>query len=364
MNRAGLVAIAVGATACGRLHFPEQVRDAAPDAPVDGGVRDGRADADAPSDATPPPGDRGSDGAQDAPADRDAELPDADATFDATPDSDATPDADADAATDADAEPSDADAGSVLEIVIDSDAFNVNVLTLAGSPSGPVTVRVTIAAGVVVGSLDPAAPALSTGDFASGSSLTIVNHGSIIGAGGAGGGGGNGGSGGSGSFPDCGRPGGDGGDAIDLRIDATIESDGSIFGGGGGGGGASGCNNAAGGGGGAGAQGGRGGAGATSLSGAEELAYCGQDNGFRVGNAGMDGSATAGQGGVFDFDDHAGHGGEYGMPGGQPVGCVYGVFNMVPGGAPGHAIRRNGHATSIPDGAYATGSGPLRGPVD
>jgi hypothetical protein len=88
-------------------------------------------------------------------------------------------------------------------------------------------------------------PALTTGAVPAGSSVTIKNAGSIIGAGGAGGSGGNGNRG---SSRCCGRDGLPGGTAIELTVPATLQNTGFVFGGGGGGAGYSGCGRAAGGG--------------------------------------------------------------------------------------------------------------------
>ncbi len=221
-------------------------------------------------------------------------------------------------------------------------------------------VHVTIAPRVIIGSNDPAAPAVTTGALFPGSTVTITNRGSIRGRGGDGGSGGNGGSG---SGPDCGRPGSDGGDAIALTVPTTIENEGTIFGGGGGGAGGSGCNESVGGGGGAGEPGGIGGAGATELDEAGELAYCGQDNGIRLGGFGRPGTDVGGEGG-FDGDMRGGYGGGYGLPGDSPSGCVYGGSDRDPrGGRGGLALRRNGQPTNLADGEYASGEGPIRGAI-
>ncbi|QDE94148.1 hypothetical protein BHS06_18750 [Myxococcus xanthus] len=186
---------------------------------------------------------------------------------------------------------------------------------------------------------------------------------------GAGGNGGSGGNGGGGGRPrSCNRDGLPGGTAIELTVPATLTNRGNIWGGGGGGAGGSGCNRNAGGGGGAGFVGGAGGEGASSLSGSEELAYCGQDNGVRTGEPGRAGGTAGGQGGRTgdsrgdgSYDILGGDGGGFGQPG-EPAGACGGLGAST-GGAAGAAIKRRGHAVNVPDGRYDTGGGRIRGPV-
>lgn len=248
-----------------------------------------------------------------------------------------------------------------INLTVTVTTTNYDVFVAAGSPSGVVAVQVVVAAGVTIKSSSTSLPSFTTGALATGSTVVLVNNGSIIGAGGRGGSGGNGG-GGSAATP-CGRPGDNGGRAIELTVPVDITNGGLIAGGGGGGGGASGNNDNAGGGGGAGSIGGAGGAGATSLSMQAELAYCGQDNGVRTGSAGAAGGATPGAGGSTGLLGlvKGGAGGAYGRAG-NPTASGFGV-NPAPGGIPGNAIKRNAHACNIADGAYATGAGAVRGPV-
>jgi hypothetical protein len=268
---------------------------------------------------------------------------------------------------DVSAESADADATSAslrrIDLKISSFVLNYDVAAAAGNPSDPVNVVLTIDPNVLVGSISPDRPALTSGALRLGSRLTINNRGSIIGAGGHGGSGGNGGSGGAANSRACGRDGGPGGVAIALTVPARIATDrGFIFGGGGGGGGMSGCNQAAGGGGGAGSIGGDGGAGATSLSEQEEIAFCGQDNGYRVGAAGAAGSLFGRGGGGERSLGAGGAGGAFGVRGADAAECIPLPGGL--GGAAGAAVERNGNALAgIADGAYDTGAGKIRGPV-
>ncbi|MEK7531425.1 MAG: hypothetical protein AAB545_00625, partial [Patescibacteria group bacterium] len=82
---------------------------------------------------------------------------------------------------------------------------NYNIWTVVGSTwSAGCPVVLTINAGVVVGSNSILSPALTTGAFPSGTSITIINNGTIVGKGG------NGGNGG--------MTGQNGGDAISLAL--------------------------------------------------------------------------------------------------------------------------------------------------
>jgi hypothetical protein len=71
-----------------------------------------------------------------------------------------------------------------IELTISSGVVNLNLFTLAGSPSAPVSVNVKIAGGVVIGSNNASLPALDIGQFPAGSIINLTNFGSIQGAGG------------------------------------------------------------------------------------------------------------------------------------------------------------------------------------
>jgi len=133
-----------------------------------------------------------------------------------------------------------------------------------------------------IGSRSTSLPAISSGYFVTGSTLLIVNHGIVTGAGG------NGGRGGGGLLSAAGSP---GGDALRLYVDTVVLNHGTIQGGGGGGGGG-GASGSSGGGG--------GGGGAGYVSGTGGLGYYGGSAGgsgmVSAGGAGGSpaGSATAG----------------------------------------------------------------------
>ena len=124
--------------------------------------------------------------------------------------------------------------GLTINLTISTNASNVNLRTLAGSPTLPARVIVTINPGVIVGGTSTSAPGFDVGTgWPAGTKLTIINNGIICGSGGAGGAGGPSTS--SGVAP--GSNGSPGGAAIWLRGNAVIIENNGIIGGGGGGGG-------------------------------------------------------------------------------------------------------------------------------
>ena len=148
--------------------------------------------------------------------------------------------------------------------------------------------------------------ALQTGTFPAGSTLKIINHGSIRG------GGGNGGA--------LTQNGYDGGTALILDFPTTIDNtSGTIWGGGGGGGGAGG-DYAIGGGGGAGVPAGNGGTGTW---------------------AGSAGTSSAGGAGGRNLGTVGGTGGALGSAGGKGDGVGAGA-----GGRGGYSVQTNGNAVS------------------
>lgn len=115
-----------------------------------------------------------------------------------------------------------------IELSIDSDTLNYNIFEEADSPIEAVSAVLTISPGVKVGSSSTPQAAMATGIFPPGSSLSIINNGNIVGAGGSGG-----------SYPGgktSGNPGSNGGPALEINFEASIENNGIIGGGGGGGG--------------------------------------------------------------------------------------------------------------------------------
>ena len=118
---------------------------------------------------------------------------------------------------------------STITLVIGANAQNVNLYTLAGSPVFAKKIILTINPGVYIGSTSTSTPALNIGTgWPAGTTITIINNGYILGAGGAGGAGGN-------YYSQPGIAGAPGGPALNLTWPITITNNGYIFGGGGGG---------------------------------------------------------------------------------------------------------------------------------
>lgn len=124
----------------------------------------------------------------------------------------------------------------VIAVVISSSTNNVNIRTLAGSPSYPADIRVTVNSGVTIGSSSTSTPSMDWGtSWPAGSKFSLTNLGTIEGRGGNGGAGGPDTAPGSGTS--SGSPGGSGGPAMDARgLTITINNtSGNIWGGGNGG---------------------------------------------------------------------------------------------------------------------------------
>jgi hypothetical protein len=229
-----------------------------------------------------------------------------------------------------------------INLTIASDAQDYNIFTAAGSPSLAAVVIVTINTGVAVSASGTGSAALVTGSgWADGSSISIVNNGDIIGAGGNGG--------------DPSGAGGAGGPAIALSWDVIItNANGYIYGGGGGGGGGgqgyysdmvstSYLPAGGGGGGGAGSVGGSGGKGGGA--GGTQMGLCGAGS-----SPGTSGTATGGSGGApcpngfGAWGGMGGAGGGYGQAG--STGGTSNYFGPGAGGAAGDAITENGHTVT------------------
>lgn len=243
---------------------------------------------------------------------------------------------------------------TVVTLNIAGNAVDVDAFALAGSPAGVVSATINVATGAYISASSPATPALNLAGFASGSAVTIVNKGYILGAGGAGGNGGlAGGFSGNDPYGEAGRDAGPAGPAIlgpggasTLDID---NGSGFIWGGGGGGGGGGATssgnagNAAAGGGGGGGAGSGIAGqAAATDTASGSAIADNGVAGGngrsgdFGTGGAGDEtGSATGGDGG------DGGTWGAAGSAGTAPTGAGLDVPAGT-GGTAGKAIELNG----------------------
>lgn len=207
--------------------------------------------------------------------------------------------------------------GFVFQQTISANTLNYNLrnAALAAGWDGikPLAATVTVASGIVVGSSSTGAYAFDTGaSFPPGSSLKLINNGTIVGRGGNGGSGGNGGTGAGG--------GGVGGPALRTQASLTILNQGVIGGGGSGGAGHPGfawssgeseySEAGGGGGGGAGYIAGGGGGGGS--------------NGFITASSGGSGSLLGGGGGGF------GSGGTGGSGSGLGSGaCTSGNANIT-----------------------------------
>lgn len=291
----------------------------------------------------------------------------------------------------------------VVDVVNGTDNFDLALEFFTANPTIPNSTSVCVVnnihSGVLVSSQDATLPAYTTGNFAPGSLIALVNDGYIIGRGG---------DGGIAYDPANGftGEGQDGGDAVNLTLDATILNNSAIYGGGGGGGamafsisyttpsipiiGSITFGFFVGSGGGGGAGEGVGGDYNTNLF-----------IGFSIYDEGTDG--TGGVGGVqgyggqlnapFSFtvsiatititpNTNGGDGGPYGFAGTQgsfqlsltvtvtvpiigniPIGPINIPIPVPPpaAGEGGYAIRHNGNVTNIPDNLYNTSN--LKGQV-
>jgi hypothetical protein len=232
---------------------------------------------------------------------------------------------------------------SVINLTIATNTQNYNVFDNRGPTyiAGISDITVTVNAGVSVGSVSTGSFAmLVSSAFNVGDTVTIVNNGTIIGAGGAGGGGGDG-------FASPGYSGNNGGSALSISRPTRITNNSTVAGGGGGAGGGgafstfSGTRGGGGGGGGAGFNGGNGGAGSATTF---------------PGGAGNPGTLTAGGSGGAGG---AGLGGSGGIGGGQgAAGAVGGTSSQAAGGAggsPGNYVVGNSFVTWLVTGTRLGG---------
>lgn len=129
-------------------------------------------------------------------------------------------------------------AGFTLNVTISSNTTNYNIASAATALGWDGVKKlkgtITINSGVYVYSTSTGTPAFSTGTIPSGSDVTVVNNGTIVGKGG------NGGNGATfrENFMDPGFPGGSGGLGFYATSAIKVTNNGRIAGGGGGGGGA------------------------------------------------------------------------------------------------------------------------------
>lgn len=217
---------------------------------------------------------------------------------------------------------------------ITASANNINLWNIAGNPACAISATFNIAAGATIGSTTTATASLTTGPFASGSTIGINNAGRIAGKGG------DGGDDTGHNLTNCpNKDGKQGGTALDLQCaGVTITNSGTIGGGGGGGGagaelgGGNPCTAFRAG------SGGGGGAGSTPGAGGSN----GAPNGCNTGNAG-----TANAGGA----------------GGNTAGCVvnctivfvnFGPYSPGSGGN-GGALGQAGSAGATANGFVDTG---------
>jgi|GEM_PF-3641928 len=109
-------------------------------------------------------------------------------------------------------------------VTLASNTNDVNMFSLFGSPAGIGTYILTVNSGVVIGSTSSSTAAMTIGSFAVGSTVRLINNGSIEGEGGTGG-------------VSDGGAGGVGGNALDATVAIEVFNNDTIAGGGGGGGG-------------------------------------------------------------------------------------------------------------------------------
>lgn len=206
-------------------------------------------------------------------------------------------------------------------IYIENNTYNLNLRTIHDSLYTPPTggspterIRFILISGIIIGSASPSTPALVTGSWPAGVTLTLTNLGRIQGAGGAAG-------------YDQNKNGAAGGDALQATSALVLDNNGQIWGGGGGGG----------------ATFGGGGGGAGTLPGA---------GGF-VSSAG---TSEAGGTGYNSGSAHAGNGGGPGLAGANASNASSPTF-VGTGGAAGRAIVGNSFITR------GSPSGDVRGSV-
>ena len=227
-------------------------------------------------------------------------------------------------------------------IIISSDTSDYNLATAIGNPVTAKKIRLTINPGVVVSSTNTGSPAFDTGSLPGGSTLKIVNNGTIVGKGGDGGHGADGAFTGT-PYAFIGEAGFPGGNAMSISIPVVVDNtNGYIYGGGGGGGGGGSYKWAG--------TGGGGGGGAGRIAGVGGLP--GGSSGNPFSKKGQDGSTTGGLGGVGGvlhgsgcYSPDGGKGGDYGQPGvigGSAASCNAGDAGGT-FGQPGKAINTNGN---------------------
>lgn len=236
---------------------------------------------------------------------------------------------------------------SVNNLLIASNTNNYDVMTALGSAYFPsyTDVTVTINSGVTVGSASQASPAMTVSGFVSGDTVSIVNNGTISGAGGPGGRGTNT------VTPNNAVAGTQGGSALSVSFATSVTNNGTIAGGGGGGGGGSGRRYTSGktsidqGGGG-------GGGGAGTIVGAAGALGTGESATYN-GLAGAAGTASAGGAGgaAKNSAGAGGAGGALGAAGSTgTTGSATVRGTAAAGGATGSYIVGNANVTWVANG--------------
>ena len=237
-------------------------------------------------------------------------------------------------------------ANCAFSITLSSNENNVNIRTkvnaLGYDGTYPAQVTVTINTGVLIGSSSTANPALDTGTFFTGSTISIINNGVISGRGG------NGGNGGICFQDSAGGSGGNGGPGLRVQHATTITNNNTIQGGGGGGSGGNGDNPAQCG------SGGGGGAGVPPGSGGIRAVGAGSQNGFTGG------THSGGAGGNNSNGAIGGAGGPRGNSGANGT-CAAGACGGGGGGGAGANGGRGGNWNSISVSGGSGGAAVLSG---
>jgi len=242
---------------------------------------------------------------------------------------------------------------NAIPFTISTNSTDLDLFVFAGSPIAAGNYVFTINTGVTIKSSISTIAAMASGSFPAGSTIGIINNGSIIGGGGKGGRGGF-------SFSLCGHISGangiDGGHSIDTLFDITIDNtNGYIFGGGGGGGGGESMN-----------------AGTTGITGGGGGGVAGNNGGdfgihgqtacasHRHGDDGTAGTTVGGAGGIggeigggATWAGNGGNGGEYGANGAAGT-TGDSSSNGGLGGAAGKAVNLNGNSITWDGGNTPT----------
>lgn len=240
---------------------------------------------------------------------------------------------------------------TVASVSLGGNEHNVDIFERAGRPAGAATVTVSVAAGVLISSMDAQTPALDFAGFAAASIINIINEGDIQGCGGKGARGGSAGDANSANIFFAAANGSPGGDAIRLPSTACTTNitnvNGRIWGGGGGGGGGGPSHNgdgtdvgSTGGGGGGGAGGGtpgEGGAHCTAMGASGLSGGRGRNGTFGTGGAGV----TSGGTGAAATGGSGGDWGSVGSSGQAQTGFTFDAPAGT-GGAAGKAVNVNG----------------------